>query len=209
MTTLPTMTLYSGDIPDKNKMNETEFANAVFPYMNYVSNTFVKQMQDFTKGYNTLKEEIEDAHTDITDKYKVVVDTEAKISPYYNNIDTVVDNVEDVNKVVKNIEDINKLVKNMSDVNDVVENMSDVNKVVENMADVNDISNSLEKVNNVADSLEDVKTLNENTQLIKDVVDNIDDIKTASQNIDDVFAPMVAMTNNLIGLHLKIMEVVK
>jgi len=58
MTTIPTLTVYSGVIPDKATQTAIEFANNVYPYMKFYDETRVPEMQSHATALNTLSAEM-------------------------------------------------------------------------------------------------------------------------------------------------------
>jgi len=63
--TVPSVTVYTGTIPDKATQTKTEFANNVQPYLNYISTTFVPEngamiasINSWTTEANALKDEV-------------------------------------------------------------------------------------------------------------------------------------------------------
>ena len=57
-TTIPTLTVYGGTIPDKNVMGAREFANAVHPYMNYFNITSIPEVQDWRDKTNEVSSQM-------------------------------------------------------------------------------------------------------------------------------------------------------
>ena len=61
MTTLPTLTVYSGDIPNRKAMTREEFAESVYQYLKYFDESFTPETNDLVEKTNTLSGEIQTA----------------------------------------------------------------------------------------------------------------------------------------------------
>ncbi len=57
-TTIPTLTVYGGVIPDKSTMGAREFANAVHPYMDYFNVTSIPEVQEWRNKTNQVTTEM-------------------------------------------------------------------------------------------------------------------------------------------------------
>ena len=87
MTELTQITSYSGIVPNKATQTKEEFANAVYPYLNYFNSTFTPQSQDLVADLNTLSTEINEAK-DVCEvakdlvNYKGIWSTSSDYYPY-------------------------------------------------------------------------------------------------------------------------------
>ena len=63
MTTLPTLTKYSGAIPNKATMDKNTFANAVHPYLNWW-NDYIPTLEEWATNLQTLSSELQTLATD-------------------------------------------------------------------------------------------------------------------------------------------------
>ena len=59
MTKLPLIDLYTGQVPDKAKMDKDTFANSVHTYLNYFNDKFIPESRDWADKTNTLSDEME------------------------------------------------------------------------------------------------------------------------------------------------------
>jgi hypothetical protein len=64
MTTLPTITQYTGQVPDRTTMDKNTFANSVYYYLKYFNGTFTPQSNDFATKLNTLSGELTQVRDD-------------------------------------------------------------------------------------------------------------------------------------------------
>ncbi|BAF69592.1 phage-related tail protein [Nitratiruptor sp. SB155-2] len=61
MTQLPTLTVFSGQVPDKTTMDKDTFANSVHIYLNYFNDSFVPETNTLVDNMNTLSGEVQTA----------------------------------------------------------------------------------------------------------------------------------------------------
>jgi len=71
MTTIPSITAYSGTIPDKDTQTKEDFANNVYPYLNYIDKTFVPSFEAAKTAMNAwdtdLAEETDNIEAKVTE----------------------------------------------------------------------------------------------------------------------------------------------
>jgi len=65
MTKIPKITQFTGDIPDRTKMDKDTFANSVYYYLRYFNDTFTPDSNTFADSLNTLTDEINQTASDI------------------------------------------------------------------------------------------------------------------------------------------------
>lgn len=73
-TQLNKITQFSGQIPDRKKMDKDTFANSIPPYLNYFNNDFVPDSQTFTGNMNNIADEVNSTTAHI-DNVKSQIDT--------------------------------------------------------------------------------------------------------------------------------------
>jgi len=61
MTQLQTLTVFTGQVPDKSTMDKDTFANSVHTYLNYFNDTFTPETNTLVNDMNTLSGEIQTA----------------------------------------------------------------------------------------------------------------------------------------------------
>lgn len=184
MTTLPTLVAYAGVVPDKSKMDKTEFANSMHGYLNFFNTSFTVNMTDFSKKMNNLSAEITSTAKQMSDNKDVVVEKEALIAPHYTAIEavyenatninatagslldlkTVADSIMKVNSVATDIEKVSTTAQSIEDINTVAQNMQEISIVKENINDVNIVSKSIENINKTTNSIEDINKVAQNMQ---------------------------------------------
>ena len=98
--TIPSVSTYSGVVPDKATQTKTEFANNVQPYLNYINASFVPQNNAVITSINTWATEANTLRDEISEK-------EALVSPHYDAIDNVSNNIANINSVANNETNIN------------------------------------------------------------------------------------------------------
>jgi len=67
MTKLPTLTVFSGAIPDKSTQTAKEFANAVHPFMAFYHTNTIPEIVSFSAAMNTVSAEITGYSEQITE----------------------------------------------------------------------------------------------------------------------------------------------
>jgi len=87
-TKLQAITQYSGDIPDRKKMDKDTFANSIPLYLNYFNNDFVPQTLTFSEDLNNLTNEINDT----------VNETVTHVDNVKQQIDAIADRSFDLDK---------------------------------------------------------------------------------------------------------------
>ena len=81
MTTIPTIEVYSGTVPNKATQTALEFADSVYPYMKFYDVTRVPQMQSHAVALNTLSTEMQQNAVQVSiDKEETLAAKEKSIS---------------------------------------------------------------------------------------------------------------------------------
>lgn len=87
---LPQVRQFSGQVPDKAKMDKDTFANSVHTYLNYFNDNFVPDLQDWTGSFTNAQDEIQQ-----------LVDSGANIKQDVNNLVTLAKNYANADKDVE------------------------------------------------------------------------------------------------------------
>jgi len=89
---VPDVTIYGGSVPDKSTMDRATFALAVHPYMNFFNTDSIPEIQAWRTSVNILTGQMNTLASEVSDK-------EALVSPHYDNIDIIGENIENINTI--------------------------------------------------------------------------------------------------------------
>jgi len=83
--TIPSVSVYSGVVPDKATQTKTEFANNVQPYLNYINATFVPENSSMITSINTWTTEANDLATSVNTDATTATDAANTATAATNN----------------------------------------------------------------------------------------------------------------------------
>ena len=100
------LTVYQGSVPDKKTMNKSVFALSVHGWLAYISVTHAPQMNTVIDEIDAAVIAIEDFAQRAQSAAGIAIAKEALLSPHYVHMDTVSENIANINTIVLNITDI-------------------------------------------------------------------------------------------------------
>jgi hypothetical protein len=116
----------------------------------------------------------------------LAAESEALLSPHYEDITTVISGLTDISTVAGMSESIASVVTNASNIGIVATDIVDVNTVAGMGTSIDSVITNADNINIVATNIDDVTTVVGMSASIDTVVTNADSINTVVANIDDV-----------------------
>lgn len=168
---------------------ETDYqANDDFP-----AESHERALDKLTMEVQQLQEQVDRSAklpvTNPTDADALVADI-VRLADSADNIDTVANNIVDVNKTGDNIVNVNTVGNNITNVNTTAANIANVNAVgsdlLEPVSEINTVAVNIADVNTVGTNIADVNTVATNIADVGTVADNIADVVIAADNVADI-----------------------